>query len=160
MEAAENHPGSSRRTAPSWRRRCSTARARRKFDQAHKAQRTAHLSERDGHAKSALAFIRELYQIERQLWDREKPVTADDRVRVRAQLSRPVMERFHAWLNVLAPQALPESPLGKAVRYTLKQWSKLSMFLTRGEVPLDNNRCENAIRPFVLGRKTGCSPTP
>jgi transposase len=129
------------------------AHARRKFDEALKAQPTARLSERDGHAKTALAFIRELYQIERPLWDREKPVTAEDRVRVRAQLSRPVMERFHAWLSALAPQVLPESQLGKAVRYTLNQWSKLSVFLTRGEVPLDNNRCENAIRPFVLGRK-------
>jgi transposase len=129
------------------------AHARRKFDEAHKAQPATHSSERDGHAKSALTFIRELYQIERPLWDRDHPVTADDRVRVRATLSRPVMERFHAWLNALAPQVLPESQRGKAVRYTLNQWSKLSVFLTHGEVPLDNNRCENAIRPFVLGRK-------
>jgi transposase len=73
---------------------------------------------------------------------------------VRAQLSRPVLERFHAWLTALAPQVLPESQLGKAVTYTLNQWRKLSVFLSRGEVPLDNNRCENAIRPFVLGRKS------
>ena len=46
-----------------------------------------------------------------------------------------------------------KQPLGKALRYTLGQWPKLIVFLTHGEVPLDNNRCENAIRPFVLGRK-------
>ena len=45
------------------------------------------------------------------------------------------------------------SLLGKAVYYTLGQWQKLITFLTQGEVPLDNNRCENAIRPFVVGRK-------
>lgn len=48
---------------------------------------------------------------------------------------------------------LPQSLLGKAMHYALGQWRKLIVFLEHGEVPLDNNRCENAIRPFVLGRK-------
>jgi hypothetical protein len=39
------------------------------------------------------------------------------------------------------------------VHYTLGQWPKLTIFLSHGVVPIDNNRCENAIRPFVLGRK-------
>lgn len=39
------------------------------------------------------------------------------------------------------------------MRYTLGQWPKLTTFLQHGEAPLDNNRCENAIRPFVVGRK-------
>ena len=49
--------------------------------------------------------------------------------------------------------ALGRSRLGRAVHYTLGQWPKLTVFLKHGEVPLDNNRCENAIRPFVVGRK-------
>ena len=48
---------------------------------------------------------------------------------------------------------LPQSLLGKAVHYTLGQWPKLIRFLEDGDIPLDNNRCENAIRPFVVGRK-------
>ena len=56
-------------------------------------------------------------------------------------------------VEALAPQVLPEGLLGKAVYYTLRQWPKLTKFLQHGEVPLDNNRCENAIRPFVVGRK-------
>jgi hypothetical protein len=63
------------------------------------------------------------------------------------------MGQFHAWLEDLSPRVLPNSLLGKAIHYTLGQWSKLCIFLTHGEVPLDNNRCENAIRPFVVGRK-------
>lgn len=51
------------------------------------------------------------------------------------------------------PKVLPESRLGKAVAYALGQWPKPSVFLTHGEVPLTNNRCENAIWPFVVGRK-------
>lgn len=124
------------------------AHARRRFDEARKAQpQTA------THAKAALEFIRELYLIERSLWARDNPVTPEHRVAIRRELSAPIVARFHAWLEALAPQVLPESRLGKAVHYTLGQWSKLLMFLSHGEAPLDNNRCENAIRPFVVGRK-------
>lgn len=124
------------------------AHARRRFDEARKAQ-----PDTATHAKAALEFIRELYLIERPLWDRDQPVTPEHRVAVRSQLSAPVIERFHTWLEALAPQVLPESRLGKAVHFTLGQWPKLIVFLRQGEVPLDNNRCENAIHPFVIGRK-------
>jgi transposase len=125
------------------------AHARRAFDEAHKAQPTAGPS----HAKIALDFIRELYRIEGLLWDREHPVTAAHRVRIRSERSAPVIDRFHRWLEGIAPQVVPQSRLGRAVHYTLGQWPKLTVFLKHGEVPLDNNRCENAIRPFVVGRK-------
>ena len=124
------------------------AHARRRFDEARKAQ-----PDTASHAKAALDLIRELYLLERPLWDREHPVTPEHRVEVRQARSAPIVARFHAWLEALAPKVLPESRLGKAVYYTLGQWPKLTRFLTHGEVPLDNNRCENAIRPFVVGRK-------
>lgn len=63
------------------------------------------------------------------------------------------MQEFHAWLEAYAPKVLPQSRLGKAVHYALGQWQKLCVFLTHGDVPMHNNRCENAIRPFVIGRK-------
>jgi len=124
------------------------AHARRRFDEARKAQPGDH-----SHASTALDFIRELYRIERTLWDREHPLTPEQRVAVRQSRSAPIIERFYRWLEALGPQVLPESRLGKAVHYTLGQWPKLIVFLSHGEVPIDNNRCENAIRPFVLGRK-------
>ncbi len=122
--------------------------ARRKFDEAHKAQAAGTES---SHAKVALAFISELYRIERAQTDRT--AAPEERLRARADLSRPALERFRVWLDALAPQVLPESRLGRAVHYTLNQWSKLSVFIDHSEVPLDNNRAENAIRPFVVGRK-------
>ena len=124
------------------------AHARRRFDEARKAQPGD-----NSYARTALEFIRELYLIERTLWDREHPLAPAQRVAVRQSRSAPIMARFHAWLEALASQVLPESRLGKAVHYTLGQWSKLTVFLSHGEAPIDNNRCENAIRPFVLGRK-------
>ncbi len=124
------------------------AHARRRFDEARKAQPGD-----SSYARTALEFIRELYLIERTLWDPEHPLTPERRVAIRQTRSAPIMARFHAWLEMLAPQVLPESRLGRAVHYTLGQWSKLTVFLSHGEAPIDNNRCENAIRPFVLGRK-------
>jgi transposase len=124
------------------------AHARRKFDEARKATPGD-----SSHAKIALDFIRELYLIEHTLWDRERPMTPAQRVAVRQARSAPILERLHSWLQALSPQVLPESRLGKAVHYTLGQWPKLTTFLSHGVVPIDNNRCENAIRPFVLGRK-------
>lgn len=126
------------------------AHVRRKFDEARKAQAQ---NAADSQAKIALEFIRELYLIEKALWDKDQPISCEHRVQVRSELSAPIMAKFHAWLEALAPQVLPQSLLGKAVHYTLGQWPKLTTFLTHAEVPLDNNRCENAIRPFVVGRK-------
>jgi len=51
------------------------------------------------------------------------------------------------------PQVPPKSLLGKALHYLNNQWAKLTVFLNDGIIPLDNNAAENAIRPFVLGRK-------
>ena len=119
--------------------------ARRYFDEAKKTG--------SGTAKVALDFIGKLSLIERALWDLDHPATAEQRIEVRQQRSLPIMQEFHGWLETLAPKVLPESRLGKAVHYTLGQWHKLCVFLTHGDVPMHNNRCENAIRPFVLGRK-------
>nr|WP_282201274.1 transposase [Collibacillus ludicampi] len=44
--------------------------------------------------------------------------------------------------------------------YCLNQWEKLEAFLQDGRLEIDNNRSERAIKPFVIGRKTGCSPIP
>jgi transposase len=125
------------------------AHARRRFDAAAKASPRGS----DAQARVGLDFIRELYRIERPLWDKEHPCTPHQRLQIRTEHSTPIVEKLHAWLEAIASEVLPQSLLGKAVYYTLGQWTKLTKFLQYGEVPLDNNRCENAIRPFVIGRK-------
>ena len=50
-------------------------------------------------------------------------------------------------------QVPPKSAIGKAVAYSLRQWSKLERYLEEGHLSIDNNRAERAVKPFVIGRK-------
>jgi transposase len=97
----------------------------------------------------ALAFIRHLYAIEHRL--RDQP--PDERKRVRQTDSVPVLNDCRAWLDRLLPKVLPGSPLGKALGYLDRHWPGLVRYCDDGRLEIDNNRCENAIRPFVTGRK-------
>jgi len=65
----------------------------------------------------------------------------------------PILDEFRARLELHAGQTLPKCLLGKAVGYCLHPWPKLIMFLQDGRLELDNNRCERAVKPFVIGRK-------
>jgi transposase len=67
--------------------------------------------------------------------------------------SRMVVERFHKALQRLRPRYLPQSPMGQAISYALNQWPTLVRFLDHGEVEIDNNLVENAIRPTAVGKK-------
>lgn len=124
------------------------AHARRYFKDVTKSQ-----PEASTNANVALDYIGKLYAIEREMRERDIPPTSLERLATRQQKSMPIMAEFKAWLDRLAPMLLPESKLGKAVHYALGQWPKLQVFLDDPIVPLDNNRCENAVRPFVVGRK-------
>lgn len=82
------------------------AHVRRKSDEAHKTQGC---NGADSLARVALEFIRELYRVEKTLWDRDQPISPEQRLDVRAECSAPVMAKFQAWLEALAPQVLPQS---------------------------------------------------
>ncbi len=57
------------------------------------------------------------------------------------------------WLDVTKAQVPPKSLTGRAVGYALIQWDSLCRYVEDGRLEIDNNRIENAIRPFVFGRK-------
>ncbi len=120
--------------------------ARRGFDAARKLLPDPQSRSRAG---IALELIGKLYLIERGL----KEASNEERLAVRRKRSAAIVQELRAWLDGMIAAVLPQSPLGKAVRYTLEQWNKLIVFLDHGDVPLDTNRVENAIRPFVIGRK-------
>jgi len=70
----------------------------------------------------------------------------------RSAHARMVVERFHQALNRLQNRYLPKSPMGQAISYALNQWAVLERFLEHGEVEIDNNLVENAIRPTAIGK--------
>jgi transposase len=74
-------------------------------------------------------------------------------LKIRQERSAPIMAAFKAWVDELAPGVPPTSALGKALGYTIGQWSKLTRFLTNPEVPAQNNRVENDIRPLRSRRR-------
>ncbi|GAB3306481.1 hypothetical protein GCM10027428_00250 [Haliea atlantica] len=64
-----------------------------------------------------------------------------------------MLEQLRAWLDKSLPQVPPSTATGKALQYLHNEWSRLVAYLEDGRLEIDNNRAENAIRPFVLGRK-------
>lgn len=121
------------------------AHARRKFVEAKKAQG----KKSSGKADWALNHIQKLYRIDTQIKDK----TLDERYQARQQKSLPVLTQFETWLSKSKQQVLPKTKLGEAIQYCLNQWQKLQGFTLDGHLSIDNNRCERAIKPFVIGRK-------
>lgn len=124
---------------------CCWAHSRRKFVEAQKSQPAG----KAGKAQVASSLIAKLYAI-------EKSVSLSDaatRHRTRQEQSVPVLNKLKDWLEKTATQVLPKSAIGKAIHYTLEYWTELSRYVENGHWPIDNNVAENAIRPFVIGRK-------
>ncbi len=120
---------------------CS-AHVRRKFVEAASGRNTSA-------AQQMVALIGELYGVERRV----READAATRERERNTHSRPILMRIRRWLDKAAARAAPKSLLGQAITYALGQWPILITFLEDGHLEVDNNRAENAIRPFVVGRK-------
>jgi len=122
------------------------AHARRKFSDAVKAQGK---NRKPGKAQHGLALIQKLYRVEKQA----KQLTPLERFDHRQQHATPILERLRRWLDDSLPQVLPGSTAGKALNYLHNEWDKLTCYLDDGRLEIDNNLAENAIRPFVVGRK-------
>ena len=127
------------------------AHARRKFDEALKAQSSVDPNKQKSTlAAQALKQIQALYRIEREI----KLLTIDEIKRVRQARSVPLLNELKTWLDTNIIIVPPRSTLGKAMNYLNKQWDKLTVYTTDGRLRIDNNLCENAVRPFVMGRKS------
>jgi len=130
------------------------AHARRKFDEALRGQgrskkKGSKKTAKHSKARQALSQIQSLYAIERGL----KEATALERYATRQERSREVIDKLRAWLDASRDSVPPQSLTGKAMGYLDRQWPKLIRVLDDGRIPLDTNLVENAIRPFVVGRK-------
>ena len=121
------------------------AHLRRKFDE---ALQTLPKEKRDSSdAQKGIAYCDRLFHFEKQF----ALLSPEERREKREQLSKPMMEAFFTWADSL--RALPKSLLGKAVYYAQSQRKYLRAYLLDGRLEISNNRAENSIRPFVMGRK-------
>jgi transposase len=121
------------------------AHARRKFHEAHK------LDPADAAAREVLERIGRLYDVERQA--REEKLSAPARQQRRQEQSAAEVAALKVRLVAIRAEVLPGSQLAKACNYTLRIWERLEVFLEHGQVELDTNLAENAMRPVALGRK-------
>lgn len=124
--------------------------ARRYFIKAEDALPKA---ERGKHHPSTkiIQLIGKLYAIEREAAERHFSVK--QRTELRQEKSVAVIAELAHLKETLLLSTPPKSVLGEALHYLHKQWHKLVRFTDNGAWPLDNNVAENAIRPFVIGRK-------
>ncbi len=124
------------------------AHARRKFTDALKAQGR---NKKRGKAHRGLSLIRKLYRVEKQA--RQLQLKPPERYAHRQKHALPVTIEMRTWLEDTLPQIPPSSVTGQALNYLHNEWDKLIRYLDDGRLEIDNNLAENAIRPFVVGRK-------
>jgi transposase len=85
----------------------------------------------------------------------ERSLTPEERLRFHQEHSGPVMDNLHAWLvaQFEEKRVEPNSGLGTAIRYGLKHWERLTLFLHQAGAPLDSNIVERALKKAILHRK-------
>src|SRR5690606_7483887 len=96
-------------------------------------------------------MIQRLYAVERRA--RQEQLAADRIKELRLTESLPVINQLGKWIFEEIKSTLPKSQIGKAMAYAYARWDALSAYLYDGNLQIDNNLCENALRCIALGRK-------
>ena len=118
------------------------AHARRKFFDLHAASGSAI-------ALEALNRMAALYAIER----RGKDIDIAARALLRQDEARPLLQSLHDWLLKIRVTVANGGGTARAIDYSLRRWTALSLYATDGRLPIDNNPVENVIRPIAIGKK-------
>lgn len=100
-------------------------------------------------AQKMIDLVGKLYAIESQI----KELQVDEKYKQRQESSLAVINEIRNFLDEILYSTAPSGPMGKALVYLQNQWPKLIRYIDDGNYPIDNNVAENAIRPFVVGRK-------
>jgi transposase len=119
---------------------------------AHARRKLFAAMEGEPETKQALDFIRDIYLVEHAAKERGISGTPEHRALRQAEAA-PLMDKLKSWLEARQGLHPPKSKLGIAIRYALRQWAELTVFLDDPTVPPDNNRSEAALRVVALGRK-------
>lgn len=117
------------------------AHARRKFYDAQSTNQQV--------CNEVLELIHVLYLVEKEAHD----CTDENRRQMRQARSLPVLKQIKGWLDRQNLIALPKSPVGAAVVYALNNWEALCVYVQRGDLTIDNNKSERALRATAVGRK-------
>ena len=100
-------------------------------------------------ARTLLDRIHDLYQIERETRHTDEV----ERLRRRQHDAAPILTGIRAAGIDALPAYDPASTMHKALTYLLNRWNGLTVYTTRGDLPIDNNQAERVLRPIVIGRK-------
>lgn len=98
-----------------------------------------------------LAYIRLLYEVEREARDRKMDGT--QRLVLRREKSVPILADIEAYLRREQRDVLPKSPMGDAIGYALNNWTALQRYTEDGDLEIDNNAAERSLRGVAVGRK-------
>lgn len=102
-------------------------------------------------SEEALRFFQELFEIEKAA--KELKLSHEQIKLMREQESKPIIDKFKAWLDAEHLIALPKSAFGKAVAYCLNNWDALTAYLLSGDLTIDNNCAEREMKTVAIGRK-------
>jgi len=118
------------------------AHARRKFEQLHKLGPTRQTA-------TAMGYFRRLFDIEDDL----RELSDESRHEQRQLRSRPVLEEFKRWMDEQLEVLRPKHELRGAIAYMTSRWECFERFLQSGDIPMDNNASEQAVKNPVMGKK-------
>jgi transposase len=117
------------------------AHARRKFYEARTSDALR--------SHQALAYYRQLYELERQA----KDFSELQRAQMRKDLSLPILETFQSWIDKEYAEVLPKSPMAEALGYARNNWTALVRYTEAGYLAIDNNVAEREMKRIAIGRK-------
>lgn len=109
------------------------------------------LKEDEAQANYVLDEIQLLYALEQRM--REENLDWEQRTEERKKEAVPVLERLEEWLKENQYKYRPKGPMGKAIDYSLSRWTGLSAYTLHGQMEIDSNLVENAVRALAIGRK-------
>ena len=100
---------------------------------------------------AVLAYIAHLYKVEKRA--RRNGIVGEELHLLREQISKPMLEQLHQYLENIREEVLPKSEAGQAVAYALKNWTALTRYLEDGDLSIDNNHTERSLRGIAVGRR-------
>lgn len=124
--------------------------ARRKFMNVIKAmEKKSKQKVKAGKATKGINYIKRLYGIEKDIKDK----TIEEKYEIRQARAKPILDDMKKWIDQSMLNIAPKTLIGKAISYVNNEWIKLYCYIDDGRLNIDNNPAENAIRPYVVGRK-------